>query len=900
MIAINTNSQSIQTWFTGHRHSILALMLAVIAGPGAHAQTEEEPGQLEEVIVTAEKRETDLQDTAISIQVYAGEVLLREGKTRIDEIMNGVVGVHSRDSQVGNVFFMRGVDAGGGMGGPTTVSVLIDGVYQSRGETVRGGTLDISQVEVARGTQSTNLGANALAGAISLVTNKPVLGEFEGNTTLGVGNYDLTDLSGVANVPLTENSALRFAYSQSKRDGYLSSNAGNSDLTNTRLKYRIVPTDDFDVTFTLSRNNIGGNGVQQGVLTHAGYWEPYLDSRDPRADPSTVAPPPPPPPPGAPPPPPPPPPPAGNCNPAMQSCYDAYQGYPAFLGHITNDVGFADRDDPWDDGFPANAWANDPFRDTTIDSISADIIWNLSDSITATIIPSIESATFRSAEPPRGSEGGSWMGEDRLQETTQVDARVNGTTERMDWVAGFYYYDTNQTGWFLNVSEPYGMGNNPNVPSTMDNQCGFDMGVEGYCYSYNWTDTGASEATAFYGDITYSVMDALRVQLGLRQSQDDAASQGSVGGPYVYGTSGPQFLAVDGPRGVELQPFTGYTLGDYYTGSWDETTYALGVEYDVADDAMVYATYKTGYQPGMIDGMSGNLTESNTSEQITLGAKSRWLENRLQINVEAFDMAFLNRPISGGLFDTFLSVSPACDPPPFFVQPQPDPYVASDYSCLTPSGANFVIDQQSTGLDVEINWLISDFDRLDVSLEWLDAFYSGLPGKSGNAYTVADVTAAAADVGGNPGDTAAAQALLDAYDARVGSYDGVQLQNASDFSGSLSYSHRFEFPNGATFEPKISADWKTEYWTQGGAPSPGHDVQLALAEGSLVRQDAYTLWNATAAWQSADGDLTITGWIRNIDNKPVMINIGGEPGSSVAFVSLSPPRTLGVTLNMNF
>src|SRR5882757_1569811 len=61
-------------------------------------------GELEEVTVTAEKRETNLQKTASSIQVVNGDELRKQGKKRIDEIMSGVVGVGARDSQVGNLF----------------------------------------------------------------------------------------------------------------------------------------------------------------------------------------------------------------------------------------------------------------------------------------------------------------------------------------------------------------------------------------------------------------------------------------------------------------------------------------------------------------------------------------------------------------------------------------------------------------------------------------------------------------------------------------------------------------------------------------------------------------------------------------------------------------------------
>ena len=193
--------------------------------------------------------------------------------------MRGIVGVSSQGSQVGTDFYMRGLgtaDYGPPLGGvnQSAVAVMIDGVYQNRGEVVRGGTLDMARVEVMRGTQSTTLGGSSLAGAVSLVSNDPVF-EYEGSGSLGIGDYHLVTTQGVLNVPLSDSQAVRLAYSTEKRDGYLSSNAGNSDMVNARIKYRWQPTETFDIIATFNHQDIGGNGVDTGVLTYNGSWEGY-------------------------------------------------------------------------------------------------------------------------------------------------------------------------------------------------------------------------------------------------------------------------------------------------------------------------------------------------------------------------------------------------------------------------------------------------------------------------------------------------------------------------------------------------------------------------------------------------------------------------------------------------
>ncbi|HTP38722.1 MAG TPA: TonB-dependent receptor plug domain-containing protein, partial [Steroidobacteraceae bacterium] len=249
--------------------------LGVGLSSGAFAQNAgANSDQLEEVVVTAEKRAVNLQKVPESIQVKQGEDLRREGKKRIDDIMQGTVGIQAQDSQVGVTFFVRGVDSSAGMGGVVAVPILVDGVAQSRSESVRGSTLDLGQAEIMRGPQSTTLGANALAGAVSLVSNQPVLNQVAGNGSLEFGDFDKRTMEGVFNAPLSDTTALRVAYSSDKRKGYISAGAGDSDLRNVRAKLRWQPNQDLNSVFTVSQQDIGGNGVQSGVLLSQGYWHP--------------------------------------------------------------------------------------------------------------------------------------------------------------------------------------------------------------------------------------------------------------------------------------------------------------------------------------------------------------------------------------------------------------------------------------------------------------------------------------------------------------------------------------------------------------------------------------------------------------------------------------------------
>jgi iron complex outermembrane receptor protein len=833
-----------------------ALFLSAVLPAVAIAADEASAEGLEEVVVTAQKRETNLQKTAISIQVYKGEELAQEGKRKIDDIMRGVVGVQAQDNQVGASFAMRGVDTG--TAGPpsqnpgATVAILIDGVYQTRAETARSGTLDVSRVEVMRGTQSTNLGASALAGAVSLVSNKPNLDRQEVSGSLEVGNYNLRSVEGVYNLPLSSTQAIRFAGSANKRNGYLSSGAGDSDITNARLRYRWKPSDDVDMTFTVNHQHLGGNGVSAGVLTYEGYWEPFNHLLNPYNNgvpsgscynPNAA------------------PPPGPNVN-DLPNCYDRVMGYPGLFGHVDSPTTWKQRSDPWDDGYPNDIWPNHPFRDTRITQYSADISWSTSVG-TLTILPQIESAHFRSAEPPRGN---SWMAENRNNPTEQVEVRfASPSASRAQWLGGLYYYHTNQTGTFLTINDPYPVGGPPVPPSCAANP-------SQNCYTWTNDKEASLRTMSAFGQVSYPIVDQLRLTGGLRYTKDKRTTS----------------AAPDAVVGDILGPDSDYTYFTY-SHEYSATTYRVGLEYDVLPQSMLYLTYATGYQPGVV--VVGGpppgyaITPKNTTTQWTLGMKNRFLDNKLELNVEAFLFKFKDRPFNDPTSVQTVGGTANClGPPGVFMVDLVD---VNDY-CIG-STAYTMPNQKSQGADLQVSYLPTTADRIDLSMEYLDSTYGA------NPETAVDIPGIIAGTGAS---AAVQDAALAAWRALIGSYSGVTLGNAPKLSGNLSYEHRFALPGGSTFAPRVNLYYKDKYWAQGGGPPPGgFSATNALQSGSVVRQNAYTMWNAFATWTNADGRFDITAYMKNVSNKAVQTNLSAEPGSSLMAISLDAPRTFGVVIS---
>ena len=140
----------------------------------AHAQGATDTG-LEEIVVTAQKREQQVQDVPIAISAYSGEFLERFGATEMKDIGNLVPGLEIQEQSPNNPgFVIRGItsDSGQAFAAPR-VSVFQDGVSLSRARGAVVQPFDLERVEVLRGPQGTLFGRNTIVGAVLLNHNKP-------------------------------------------------------------------------------------------------------------------------------------------------------------------------------------------------------------------------------------------------------------------------------------------------------------------------------------------------------------------------------------------------------------------------------------------------------------------------------------------------------------------------------------------------------------------------------------------------------------------------------------------------------------------------------------------------------------------------------------------------------
>ena len=172
------------------------------------------------IIVTAQKRESTLQDTALAVSAIGGDRLQNQQINNLQDLQVAVPAVtFGNDFNMAKVF-IRGVGANTSTSGSSTgVALHVDGVYVARAEAQLTSLFDLDRVEVLRGPQGTLYGRNAVGGSINLITAKPT-DYMSGYVRASYGNYNSLVTEAAVSGPITEGIAFRLAAKSDQRDGY--------------------------------------------------------------------------------------------------------------------------------------------------------------------------------------------------------------------------------------------------------------------------------------------------------------------------------------------------------------------------------------------------------------------------------------------------------------------------------------------------------------------------------------------------------------------------------------------------------------------------------------------------------------------------------------------------------
>src|SRR5690242_18410702 len=212
------NANRLSYWRRNAMHAVAAALATVVVAVPVAAQ------QLEEIVVTAERRETQLQDTPISLVALTEEALQSKGIEDVMDLSDFTPNLSIKAGRTGGnnapVFSIRGIGGGGGATGERGVALYIDGIYVPRTSGSVLKVFDIDRAEVLRGPQGTLFGRNSEGGAIRLFTKQPSQ-QFEAYIKGTIGNFEQRNLSGAVNVPLTDKFAVRAQAAYLDEEGFV-------------------------------------------------------------------------------------------------------------------------------------------------------------------------------------------------------------------------------------------------------------------------------------------------------------------------------------------------------------------------------------------------------------------------------------------------------------------------------------------------------------------------------------------------------------------------------------------------------------------------------------------------------------------------------------------------------
>jgi iron complex outermembrane receptor protein len=223
-------------------------------------------GTLEEVVVTARKREENIQETPLAITALSGQDLKDAGIENVNDLSKSVPSLQINKGQ-SNQIYIRGIgERTGFVRVDPTVGVYMDGLFLPRADGQLLDTLDVSSLQVLRGPQGTLFGKNTTGGALVLTLEKP--GEvFEGYIETGLGNYATRKIRGAVNLPISDTFFARISGNVAKNDGYLKDSGAGSDSNSSDGKSILLQT-RWDASDAFTMENLLFYGSSDEIMTN--------------------------------------------------------------------------------------------------------------------------------------------------------------------------------------------------------------------------------------------------------------------------------------------------------------------------------------------------------------------------------------------------------------------------------------------------------------------------------------------------------------------------------------------------------------------------------------------------------------------------------------------------------
>ena len=550
-----------------------------------------EHGGIEEMLVTASKRSETLQSVPISMTALGGDTLRDAGVTTFSELQHFVPNLEIipvTDTRSTSIR-IRGIGSVGSNAGiDPSVGVFIDGVYQGRAGMSVGDLLDIERVEVLRGPQGTLYGKNTAAGAINIITRNP---DSEQTVFLeGVaGKYDDLQIRGSANFPLLEDQlALRVAGYNSERDGWDINRFNGQDVNNVdkwgmRAKLLWDVNDDLSLLLSGDYSEEDSRSFVPEIIDY-------------RADGPSV----------------------------MNLPF----GYFADLNGVT-----LPNADPFDFSVGANAL---PKNRVDVGGLALDALyaWGEHD------VRWLNAWRTYSTDSQFDADFSVFDGvvADQNVDLNQFSSELTLTSPSgglVEYNAGLYFFYMNMdtvdgNGWEPGLVDAAQFACDPSNPSPAFTCPLFPPFIFTSATRNINTNSHETKTVAGYVHATWSILDELSMETGLRVSWEKKSRTGSSRCTTSAGTPCPE-AGLFGPdifRGPE-------------SFSTTKPQFRLALQYEPTAEAMFYASLSNGFKSG---GYNQLRTPNNISDQFKdedslnyeLGARTSWFERQLTFNLTGY------------------------------------------------------------------------------------------------------------------------------------------------------------------------------------------------------------------------------------------------------------------------
>jgi iron complex outermembrane receptor protein len=845
-----------------------AVVAALTGATGLTYQTAFAQEGLEEIVVTATRREQNLQEVPISIVAITGDNLEMRGIENLEEVSQGVPNVvitGGGGGTGGTNFRMRGIP---------NVGTYIDGVWQvGTAGFLTQEFVDIDRVEVLRGPQGTMFGRDSTGGAVRIWTKRPAE-EFGGSIAATVGSNERTDVKASLDLPLSDTINSKFTAASMSRDGYIYSlttgeNGGGIDQQVYRGDIVWDPTDTFSLRFNYQ--------TQESTFTEPRVQDAMFRTYD---DPAPAW---------------------GKSILGLPEMYtyvgQDFRGNPVqpFFNPVNQQAGYP--------GGLVGKWQNRSGttlpNDYDTDQISAEINWDITDNIS---LQSLTASTEQNSAGVTDWDNSQYdlvldINLAKLDVKSQ-EIQITGGTDRIEWLGGVYYWDQTSRNrgmrWQVNefqkgLMDPLRVFNNTSgiagnpcnlaplqpTPATTDdpNNMRFVPGstavVNGVVQpvggaaitgagawqtcqqvyygsvgpaAFNTVSRSGQDGWAVFGEATIHLTERLDLTLGVRQHDQSGYTVTVV----------PNAGTAPKPLDPTILP-----VGNFFDGTdnaatntpfqFDKLTSRLALQREFNDDIMGYVSYSEGFNSGGVSAaiITGVRTlfpfKPATLKNTEVGMRSDLAGGKVRFNWTVFHTIWADLQAAGVVVDPVTGVQIP--------------------TLLTTN----VGEAEAQGVEVELSFLPTESLLINVGLGVLDTQYTELA----------------------PGS----------FSGHLPFTTGLEFADAPDTSYTVGLQHTASLESGATFVSRLDYNYQGQFWRS----EPFLRVSgYAAVPDDFEESGDWGILNLRLTYEPAEGNWQASFFGTNLTNE-YQINSGFFHGIwGYDFATVGRPREAGASLTFRF